>query len=142
VSAQRPARETGKPASRLAELMGQPETASAVLRALLRDLRIQVRNGRPVPSWAHDVLVELAALAEVESPAIGTAPEIVSPSDSRSRLVSVREASDAVDRSEEYVRRLVRTHRVRGERVGARTWLIDLDSLEGVIGNAQQKRAS
>jgi hypothetical protein len=108
----------------------------------MRDLRVQLGNGVAVPSWAQPVLTALADAADVESPAIGTTVANVGPGESRARLVVVAEAAAAVGLSEEYIRRLVRTHRVLGERAGARTWLVDLDSLKGVIGSAQQDRAS
>lgn len=116
--------------------------ARGVLRALMRDLRIQVRNGLPVPEWAQPVLSALAAVAEDESPATGTTVANLGLGDSRSRLVSVAEAAAAVGLSEEYVRRLVRTHRVLGDRVGARAWLVDLDSLKGVTAHGREDRAS
>jgi excisionase family DNA binding protein len=57
-------------------------------------------------------------------------------------LLPVAEAAAAVGRSEEYVRRLVRTGRVLGHRSVGRTWLVDLDSLKGVISDGKQERAS
>jgi hypothetical protein len=119
-------------------LIDEPAVARAVLRCLMRDLRRQVQNGLPVPAWAEEVMAGLAAVAEVESPAIGTpvANVVV-----MSQMVSIAEAAAAVNASEEYVRRLARTGRVLGRRVGARTWLVDLDSLKGVMRHGNQAHA-
>ncbi|MBM0128056.1 hypothetical protein, partial [Pimelobacter simplex] len=41
-----------------------PADAREVMRALIRDLNLQTRNGRPVPGWAHRVLPDLAVIAD------------------------------------------------------------------------------
>lgn len=124
------------------DVLAEPLTARAVLRCLMRDLRQQARNGVPVPAWAQPVLVELAALADVESADIGTNSGSVGTGDSRMHLVPVAEAAAAVGKSREYVRRLARTGRIRGQRAGTRMWLVDQESLKGVLGNADQDKAS
>lgn len=124
-------------AAPVTRLLDDPAVARAVLRCLMRDLRRQVQNGLPVPTWAREVLAELAAVAEVEGPDIGTpvANVVV-----MSQMVSIADAAAVVEASEEYVRRLVRTGRVLGRRVGARAWLVDLDSLKGVMRRGDQVR--
>lgn len=101
------------------------------MNAVLKDLRSRLHNGSRAPEWANLVLRELSQYAALaEPPAIGA----VLPTTNVTHVSSVTEAAAMADVSREYVRRLVRTGRVRGYRVG-KTWVVDLDSLRGVMGH-------
>jgi hypothetical protein len=117
----------------LSELL-RGEVAGAVMRSVLRDLTLQQRNGRTLPRWPEPVLRALAEAAGVSlSPvvlsAIGPAIGTIDPSE----WVTVAVAAERVGRSERQIRRLASARKVLARRVGARSWLIDFDSLSNVL---------
>ncbi|MBM0125605.1 hypothetical protein [Pimelobacter simplex] len=107
------------------------------MRALIRDLNIQTRNGKPVPGWARRVLPDLAVIADspLDRADIGTEVETVKGTDWL-HMVPVEEAAAAVAKSQTYVRRLAREGRVLAHRVNGKAWVVDLDSLRSVADNA------
>ena len=126
---------------RLDELL-HGEVAEQLLRSLLRDTTVQVRrNGATVPEWLAPVCEALQAAAACEPPpalnslmsATGHAPGTVS---RVGQELPIREAAEHVGRSERHVRRLCESGRVRASRIGNRVWLVDLESLQNVLGRA------
>ncbi|MFC7503203.1 hypothetical protein, partial [Nocardioides sp. GCM10030258] len=84
------------------QLTLQSADALAMLRALMRDLNVQTRNGRPVPAWAHRVLPELAGIADspIDGSDTGTSIETLKGTDWL-QMVSIEEAANQVGRSPE-----------------------------------------
>lgn len=114
-----------------------PSDAREAMRAVIRDVTLQTRNGLPVPSWTRRVLSFLAVIADasVDGSDIGTDLETVGVRD-RLHMVSINEAAADVQRSTSYVRRLARQGRVRADQINGKAWVIDLDSLRSVIDKA------
>jgi hypothetical protein len=114
--------------------------ADQVMRSLLRDLTAQMRsNGVPLPRWAKPVLEALSeasgeSLPESVRSAIGRAPVSVEVT----TWVSVHEAASRTRKTERHITRLALTRKVRAQRVGNRTWQIDLESLLNVIRRSHE----
>ena len=111
--------------------------AAAVYNSVSRDLRARLNAGGGVPAWAVPVLQGLAVAAEfVPEPELmsvmgrGVATMDVSP------MVTVKVAALQVHRTERHVRRLCSSGAVIARRAGERTWLVDLASLQNVIGRS------
>ena len=119
------------------QLALMPDEARGVLRALIRDLKQQTVNGRPVPTWAHRVLPDLAAIADspLDRADIGTPVETVKGTDWL-HMVPIDQAAAAVSMSSTYVRRLAREGRVLAHRVNGKAWVVDLSSLRSVTDRA------
>lgn len=128
--------ERQQPAS-LDELLRGP-IALGVLRALMRDQERQMReNGAGVAVWALPVYRALQEAAGTE-PDRSTLKAVVAPrlaAVESTTWVGVMEAAARSGRSERQVRRLASSGSVRAKRVGLRSWLVDMDSLENVLRN-------
>ena len=123
------------PLPALDELLRGP-IAQGVLRSLMRDQERQMReNGAGVAVWALPVyralqeasgtgLDRTAVTAMIGPKATGGDP---------TRWVAVTEAAARCGRSERQVRRLASSGAVTAKRLGHRSWLIDVDSLENVL---------
>lgn len=120
----------------LVELLQGP-VAREVLGVLMRGLSAHVRaDGGSVPVWAPVVCRALADAADVQvAPVVavgsgtGTGLESLGPS----AWAPIEQAADSAGCSASYARRLARSGRVRARRVGARSWLIDVESLARVL---------
>ena len=110
--------------------------AAAVLRSLMRDQMRQMReNGAGVQTWtlpvfkalqeASGVATERTALVSVTGRGIGRL--------NSSSWVGVMEAATRTQRSERQIRRLAASGRVIAKRLGNRSRLIDIESLENVL---------
>lgn len=76
----------------------------------------------------------LASMAETPCPAVGSGVGTRLETVVSTAWVPVVEAAHSAGCSASYVRRLARSGRVRAQRVGARAWLIDVESLARVLG--------
>lgn len=122
--------------------------ARVVFDALMRDAAAQLaadrdrrRNGQEgravLPS--RELLEALAEVADASLPdlIVGSASgtTLASVGDVRDAMITAAAAADLVGKSESYVRRLARSHRVRGRKVGT-TWLVDPESLKSVLSRS------
>lgn len=108
------------------------EVAFGVLRSLLRDWTVRLKqNGQPMPWYAKSVLEALAEQANVPLPASAIGRPVVTMD--VTNWVSVREAAEAVGRSERQVTRLACDGKILARRVNERSWQIDLHSLRNVM---------
>ena len=112
------------------------EVANDVLAAVIRELTRHRTNGGALPAWAQPVCEALAAAADVDPIPL---PRNVSDVGrglamlSSTRWVTAGEAADLTGCSERHVRRLAASGQVVARRVGARSWLIDQDSITNVL---------
>lgn len=116
----------------LADLLRDGDVANGVMRSLLRDWTVRLKqNGVPMPWYAKPVLEALAERVNVALPAsaIGRPAARVEVTN----WISVRKAAEAVGRSERQITRLARSGKIRAQRVNERSWLVDLDSLKNVM---------
>lgn len=123
--------------SGLEELL-RGRVAYGVMIATLRHLTQQLKtNGEPIPVWAKPVLEALSVAAGVPlSPAVmSVVGRPVERMDS-SPMVTVKVAALQVHRTERHVRRLCSEGRVIARRLGERTWLVDVTSIQNVIGRS------
>lgn len=131
------AQDAPKPLPSLDELLRGP-IALGVLRSLIRDQERQMReNGAAVQVWALPVYRALqeASGAELVPAAVAS---VIGRAPARMRAtnwVGVMEAATRTGRSERQVRRLASSGRVIAKRIGHRSWLIDIESLENVLRN-------
>lgn len=115
------------------------DVAAAVFRSVTRDLTLQVRNGRVLPSWPEPVLRALAEAAGlVPDPRLMSAIGSATARMDVSPMVTVKVAALQVRRTERHVRRLCSEGRVIARRLGERSWLVDVASLQNVIGRASE----
>lgn len=120
--------------SELDELL-RGRVAYGAMTAILRSLTSQLRsNGEPIPDWGKPVLEALSVAAGVPLP-----PSVVSVIGRPvgrvdvTNWLTVQAAAELVKRTDRHVRRLALSGQVRARRVGGRVWLVDLDSLRGVL---------
>lgn len=115
----------------------QGPVANAVLGAVIRDLTRHVRsNGGRVPAWARPVCEALAVAAEVTPIALPRSVSAIGPVPgtlASAQWVTVGLAADLTGCSERHIRRLAASGQVVARRVGARSWLIDADSVLSVL---------
>ncbi|MCA4132944.1 helix-turn-helix domain-containing protein [Arthrobacter sp. M4] len=112
--------------------------AAAVLRSLMRDQERQMReNGAGVQVWALPVFRALqeASGAELAPAAVASFIGRVPARMGATSWLGVMEAAARTGRSERQVRRLAASGRVIAKRIGHRSWLVDIDSLENVLRN-------
>lgn len=127
--------DVDKPLPSLDELLRGP-IAAGILRALIRDQQRQMaEQGSGVAVWALPVYQALqeAAGTDLDRTAVTA---IIGPRAVKSdptRWVGVTEAAARCGRSERQVRRLASSGAVTAKRLGHRSWLIDIDSLENVL---------
>jgi len=125
------------PAPSLDELLRGP-IAAGILRALIRDQQRQMKEqGAGVAIWALPVYQALEKAAGIE-PDRSTLKAVVRPrlaAVEPTAWVSVMEAAARSGRSERQVRRLASSGSIRAKRVGLRSWLVDIESLENVLRN-------
>lgn len=94
-------------------------------------------NGVGVQVWALPIYRALQEASGVDlAPAavasvIGRAPVRMR----ATNWVGVMEAATRTGRSERHVRRLASSGRVIAKRIGNRSWLVDIESLENVLRN-------
>ena len=126
-----------QPKASLEELI-RGQVAAAVLRSLMRDQERQLRlNGTGIQRWTLPVSQALheAAGRELSTPArvayIGPPVGKLS----SSSWLGVMDAAARTGMSERHVRRLASSGRVVAHRVGRRTWVVDIESLENVLRN-------
>jgi len=104
----------------------------------MRDQERQMReNGAGVALWAWPVYSALQEAAGTE-PDRTTLKAVVGPRVAAvepTTWVGVAEAAARTGRSERQVRRLASSGAVRAKRVGLRSWLVDIESLENVLRN-------
>lgn len=115
----------------LSELL-HGEVAEGVMRSLMRDWTVRLRqSGYPMPWYAKQVLEALAEEVNVALPAsvIGRPVAKVEVTN----WISVREAAEAVGRSERQITRLAKGGKILARRLNKRSWLVDLDSLRNVM---------
>lgn len=120
--------------SRLEEALS-PVVAREVLAILMKGLAVHVRtDGGALPGWAQDVCQALDELTDAPTPAtvrrMSASGPVVGMVDT---WVTTGLAAGLAGCSERHVRRLAATGRVRARQVGARTWLVDRDSLATVL---------
>jgi hypothetical protein len=123
------------PLPALDELLRGP-IAQGVLRSLMRDQERQMReNGAGVAVWALPVYRALqeASGTGLDRTAVTAliGPRVAAGDPTNWR--SVTEAAASCGRSERQVRRLASSGAVTAKRLGHRSWLIDVDSLENVL---------
>lgn len=123
--------------SRLDRLV-RGDVAAWVGRSLIRDMTRQLRsNGKRPPTFAAELLEMLSEAAgerlPVDMSAIGHPVENVSVG----TWIGVPEAARWAGRSQRHVRRMAAAGEVRARRVGERTWLVELESLLGVLQNRE-----
>jgi len=109
--------------------------AYGAMTVIFRYLRGQLKEkGTPFPVWAKPVLEALSEAAGLPSPdgLMSDSGRPVERVDSTNWL-TVRAAAELVKRTDRHVRRLALSGQVRARRVGGRVWLVDLDSLRGVL---------
>ncbi|MEU3435458.1 helix-turn-helix domain-containing protein [Streptomyces sp. NPDC006863] len=114
-----------------------PQLAAGVLRVLLRDVGARLKSDRgAVPLSTSSLLWALALAAEQAEAEAGSAPG--TPADRPVSVeISTAEAARELGCSEGYVRRLARTGRLRGRKVGP-VWLV----AEAAIVAAETERAA
>jgi hypothetical protein len=126
----------------LSELLRGP-VANEVLNAIVRDQTVRRTNGRAPQSWVLPLLELLAEAADVPVPQrfadIGGRFGIVRSAEAIA-MVSTREAADLAGCSERTAREHAAAGRVRCQRVGRRSWLVDAESLQRVIGRNRDGR--
>jgi excisionase family DNA binding protein len=122
--------DTPRPVSRIEAVVAGP-VARWVGRSLVRDIGNQYRqhNQRP-PRWAQEVLDALAQAVESPSTAGGFA-SATAPATLEAHRITVPAAARETGLSEQYIRRLAKSGRIRARRAG-RDWQIDLESLRDV----------
>ncbi|MFF2296974.1 hypothetical protein [Arthrobacter sp. NPDC058127] len=131
-----PANSVPQPASLDALLRGP--IAQGVLRSLMRDVERQMREqGASVPVWALPVYKALqeASGADLDRTVVAS---VIGPRLAKvesTNWVGVMDAATRTGRSERQVRRLASSGRVIAKRIGHRSWLVDIDSLENVLRN-------
>lgn len=114
----------------LSELL-HGEVAQGVMRSLMRDWTVRMRqSGYPMPWYARQVLEALAEETMVPVPSELGRPVVTVEA---TNWISVREAAEAVTRSERQITRLANEGKIRARRVNEWAWQIDLDSLRSVM---------
>jgi hypothetical protein len=104
----------------------------------MRDQERQMReNGAGVQLWALPVYRALqeASGADLAPAAVAS---VIGRAPARMRATNwlgVMEAAARTGRSERQVRRLASSGRVIAKRIGHRSWLVDIESLENVLRN-------
>lgn len=112
------------------------EVANDVLAAVIRELTRHRTNGGALPGWAQPVCEALAAAADVEPIPLPRSVSGNGPASGNlasTQWVTAGEAADLTGCSERHVRRLAASGQVIARRVGAHSWLIDQDSITGVL---------
>lgn len=137
--------DDGSPRAHLTERTGEalPLTSTSadwLYRAMMRDLRLQTRNGLAMPPFAEEVLRWLAGLADRPEPTMSSTRQAIAilVPGGHDTYVSVAEAADLVGVTGRTVQRLARSGEIRARRLGNRTWLVDIGSLQNVL----RKKAS
>jgi hypothetical protein len=118
------------------------QTATWMLWALLRDSAVQVRqNGGNIPNYGRDAMQWLASIAGMPAPAMSAnGPPIATLAIARVGLRPVSAAAEIAGCSERHVRRLASAGQIRCERIGRRTLLVDVESLQAILKRSPHDR--
>ena len=123
------------PVPSLDDLLRGP-IAAGILRALIRDQQRQMaEQGSGVAVWALPVYQALqeAAGTDLDRTAVTALIGPKATGGDPTRWFGVAEAAARCGRSERQVRRLASSGAVTAKRLGHRSWLIDIQSLENVL---------